>query len=157
MSQTQTAGTASAVWSAPPRPRSPVSTQAGFTLVELAVVLFILAVAAAILLPRLPRLTGTERTTAVRRLALALEATHEEAAVKKKAWRSSTISLTTPMRRRSGATLSTLTRSGRGPSSSFPREFAFAPSGPRSTGFYLKERFARACAPKATPPTPTFT
>lgn len=58
--------------------------QAGFTLVELAVVLLILSVALAILLPRLPRLTGTERTAAVRRLALTLRAVHEEAAVKKK-------------------------------------------------------------------------
>lgn len=57
----------------------------GFTLVELAVVLLILSMAVAILMPRLPRLTGTERKTAVRRLALALEAGHEEAAIKKKA------------------------------------------------------------------------
>jgi prepilin-type N-terminal cleavage/methylation domain-containing protein len=59
--------------------------KAGFTLVELAVVLLILAVATAILLPTLPRLTGSERTTAVRRLALQIRETHEEASFKKKA------------------------------------------------------------------------
>lgn len=62
----------------------------GFTLMELVVVVAILAVAAAILFPRLPRLTGTERTAAIRRLALTLQADHEEAAIKKKALRSST-------------------------------------------------------------------
>ena len=69
----------------------------GFTLVELAVVLLILSVTFAILLPRLPRLTGAEKTSAVRRLAQVAQATHEEAAVKKKAWPSGTISPTTPM------------------------------------------------------------
>jgi prepilin-type N-terminal cleavage/methylation domain-containing protein len=57
----------------------------GFTLVELAVVLLILSVTFAILLPRLPRLTGTENTSAVRRLAQVAQAAHEESAVKKKA------------------------------------------------------------------------
>lgn len=57
----------------------------GFTLVELAVVLLILSVTIAILLPRLPRLTGTEQSSALRRLVLTAEASHEEAAVKKKA------------------------------------------------------------------------
>jgi len=57
----------------------------GFTLVELAVVLAVLSVAVAILLPRLPRLTGTEQTSALRRLILTAQASHEEAAVKKKA------------------------------------------------------------------------
>lgn len=82
---------------------------AGFTLMELAVVLAILAVAAAILLPRLPRLTGTERTTAIRRLALTLEGHHEEAAIKKKAWRSSTTSRRTPTPLKSGVTTNALT------------------------------------------------
>ncbi len=59
--------------------------RAGFTLMELALVVAILAVATAILLPRLPRLAGTERTTAVRRLALILESVHDEASLKKKA------------------------------------------------------------------------
>lgn len=58
---------------------------AGFTLMELVLVVAILAMVTAILLPRLPRLTGTERTTAVRRLALILESVHDEAALKKKA------------------------------------------------------------------------
>jgi prepilin-type N-terminal cleavage/methylation domain-containing protein len=57
----------------------------GFTLVELAVVLLILSVTFAVLLPRLPRLTGAENATAVRRLAQVVQATHEESAVKKKA------------------------------------------------------------------------
>lgn len=57
----------------------------GFTLVELAVVLLILSVVIAILLPRLPRLTGTEQASALRRLILTAQASHEEAAVKKKA------------------------------------------------------------------------
>lgn len=59
--------------------------RAGFTLVELAVVLVILTVATALLLPRLPRVSGTEKTTAIRKLAIALEETHAEAAFKKKA------------------------------------------------------------------------
>lgn len=60
-------------------------TNDGFTLVELAVVLLILSLTVAILLPRLPKLTGTEKTAALRRLVLTVQATHEEAAVKKKA------------------------------------------------------------------------
>lgn len=57
----------------------------GFTLIELAVVLAILSIAVAVLLPHLPRLTGSEQTSALRRLILTAQASHEEAAVKKKA------------------------------------------------------------------------
>ncbi|MBI5441329.1 MAG: type II secretion system protein [Deltaproteobacteria bacterium] len=57
----------------------------GFTLIELAVVLLILSVAVAVLLPTLPRLTGRERVTAVRKLCLAVQETRDEAVFKKKA------------------------------------------------------------------------
>ena len=57
----------------------------GFTLIEPAVVLSVLCIAVAVLLPHLPRLTGTEQTSALRRLILTAQASHEEAAVKKKA------------------------------------------------------------------------
>ncbi len=56
----------------------------GFTLVELAVVLLILSVVTAILLPSLPRLTGADKTAAVRRLAAKIESLREEAPLKKK-------------------------------------------------------------------------
>jgi prepilin-type N-terminal cleavage/methylation domain-containing protein len=69
--------------------------RAGFTLVEVAVVLLILSVAFAVILPSLPRLTGSEKTTALRLLALQIRAVHEDAAFKKKAWLSSTISART--------------------------------------------------------------
>ncbi len=61
-----------------PRPR------AGFSLVELAVVLFILSVAISILLPRLPGLERSRRDAALRRLSGAVQALHEEALFKKK-------------------------------------------------------------------------
>jgi prepilin-type N-terminal cleavage/methylation domain-containing protein len=57
----------------------------GFSLVELAVVLFVLSVAVAILLPRLPGLEGGRRDAALRRLSGAVQALHEEALFKKKA------------------------------------------------------------------------
>ncbi|MDW7709274.1 MAG: type II secretion system protein [Deferrisomatales bacterium] len=57
----------------------------GFTLVELAVVLLILAVALSVLLPRLPRLGEGQKNQALRRLAATAQALHEEAAFKKKA------------------------------------------------------------------------
>jgi prepilin-type N-terminal cleavage/methylation domain-containing protein len=58
----------------------------GFTLVELAVVLFILAVSLSILLPRLPGLSQGRKNAALRQLAAVAQALHEEAAFKKKAW-----------------------------------------------------------------------
>lgn len=63
-----------------------IRRRAGFTLVELAVVLLILSLAVAVILPSLPRLSGSQKTTAVRHLAMKIRATHEEAAFKKKAW-----------------------------------------------------------------------
>jgi prepilin-type N-terminal cleavage/methylation domain-containing protein len=56
-----------------------------FTLVELAVTLVILSVAAAILLPSLPRLTGSEQKGAMRSLAFAIQENRDEAVFKKKA------------------------------------------------------------------------
>ncbi len=57
----------------------------GFSLIELAVVLLILSLVVAILLPSLPRLTGSDRTAAMRKLCLAVQENHEEAIFKKKA------------------------------------------------------------------------
>ncbi len=61
------------------RPRS------GFTLLELAVVVFILSVAVAILLPRLPGVAQSRKNAALRRLAGTAQELYEEAAFKKKA------------------------------------------------------------------------
>ncbi len=60
--------------------------RAGFTLIEVAVVLFILVVAFSILLPRLPRTADSRNREALRRLAASVQALHEEATFKKKAW-----------------------------------------------------------------------
>ena len=62
------------------------SPRAGFTLIELAVVLFILTAAFAILLPRLPGLDTGRKNSALRRLSASVQALHEEALFKKKAW-----------------------------------------------------------------------
>lgn len=58
----------------------------GFSLLELTVVLFILSVALAVLMPRLPGLSESRRNSALRRLAGMAQALHEDAAFKKKAW-----------------------------------------------------------------------
>jgi prepilin-type N-terminal cleavage/methylation domain-containing protein len=58
----------------------------GFSLLELTVVLFILSIALAVLLPRLPGLSESRKNAALRRLAGMAQALHEEAAFKKKAW-----------------------------------------------------------------------
>lgn len=58
---------------------------AGFTLIELAVVLVILSVAFSLLLPRLPSANRARTDAALRRLAFAVQALHEEATFKKKA------------------------------------------------------------------------
>lgn len=63
----------------------------GFTLIELVVVVLILSVAFALVLPRLPNVTGAEKRTELRRLALSAQSLHEHAAFKKKALRSSMI------------------------------------------------------------------
>ncbi len=57
----------------------------GFTLLELAVVLAIVAVTFAILFPRLPGVQESRTDAALRRLAGAVQVLHEEAAFKKKA------------------------------------------------------------------------
>ncbi len=62
-------------------------SRSGFTLIELAVVLFILSVLVAILLPRLPRTSDSRNREALRRLAASVQALYEEATFKKKAWR----------------------------------------------------------------------
>ncbi|MDF1553697.1 MAG: prepilin-type N-terminal cleavage/methylation domain-containing protein [Deferrisomatales bacterium] len=59
--------------------------RAGFSLVELAVVLFVVSVAISILLPRLPGLESSRRDAALRRISGAVQALHEEALFKKKA------------------------------------------------------------------------
>lgn len=59
----------------------------GFTLIELAVVVFLLSLLTAVLLPRLPRPAGLRANEALRRLAGAVQTLHEESAFKKKAWR----------------------------------------------------------------------
>jgi len=59
--------------------------RAGFTLLELLVVILLLGIALSVVLPRLPRLTGAERSAALRRLAFANQVLHEHAAFKKKA------------------------------------------------------------------------
>ena len=63
----------------------PPRYDAGFTLIELAVVLFILSAAVAILLPRLPSLDTGRKNAALRRLSASVQALHEEALFKKKA------------------------------------------------------------------------
>ena len=60
------------------------SRRAGFTLLELVLVIVILAVAASLVLPRLPRMASSERNEALRKLAYATQALHEHAAFKKK-------------------------------------------------------------------------
>jgi prepilin-type N-terminal cleavage/methylation domain-containing protein len=57
----------------------------GFTYVELAVVMLILSVLLVLTLPRIPRIAGSERDEALRRLAYSTQTLYEEAALKKKA------------------------------------------------------------------------
>lgn len=59
--------------------------RAGFTLIEVTVVLLILAIAVSILLPRLPRTADSQNREALRRLAASVQALHEDATFKKKA------------------------------------------------------------------------
>lgn len=56
----------------------------GFTLLELVVVLFILAAASAVVLPRLPRSASIERSEALRLMSLHSQAIFEHSAIKKK-------------------------------------------------------------------------
>lgn len=58
--------------------------RSGFTLVELVLVVFILGLAALVLLPRLPGLSQGRIDSALRRLAIAVQVTYEDAAFKKK-------------------------------------------------------------------------
>jgi len=62
------------------------STRRGFTLLELVLVLTILAIAAGVLLPHLPGVAQARWNAGLRRLAMAAQATYEQAAFKKKAW-----------------------------------------------------------------------
>jgi len=62
------------------------SSRRGFTLLELVLVLTILAMAIGVLLPRLPGVTQARWNAGLRRLAMAAQATYEQAAFKKKAW-----------------------------------------------------------------------
>ena len=62
-----------------------IRSRAGFTLIELAVVLFILSLAVAFLLPRLPGLDTGRKNAALRRLSASVQRLHEEALFKKKA------------------------------------------------------------------------
>ena len=61
------------------------SSKGGFTLLELVVVLFILAAASAIVLPRLPRSASMERSEALRLMSIHSQAAFEHSAIKKKA------------------------------------------------------------------------
>lgn len=65
--------------------RSRRPSRDGFTLIELVIVILILAAASAIVWPRLPSLSSTERNEALRKLAYANQVLHEHAAFKKKA------------------------------------------------------------------------
>jgi prepilin-type N-terminal cleavage/methylation domain-containing protein len=60
--------------------------RAGFTLIELAVVLLILSVAVTILLPHLPGVTQGRKDRALRRIVESVQVLYEEAAFKKKVW-----------------------------------------------------------------------
>ncbi len=59
-------------------------SRTGFTLVELVLVLFILSLAAMVLLPRLPGLSQGRIDAALRRLAISVQAAYEDASFKKK-------------------------------------------------------------------------
>jgi prepilin-type N-terminal cleavage/methylation domain-containing protein len=58
------------------------TTQAGFTLIELSIVILIIAIVARIAIPRLRSLTGAELTATTRRLANTTRYLYEEAALR---------------------------------------------------------------------------
>ena len=58
--------------------------RSGFTLIELAVVLFILSAVVSILLPRLPGLDTGRRNASLRRLSACVQALHEQALFQKR-------------------------------------------------------------------------
>ncbi len=58
--------------------------KSGFTLIELMVVIAIIAVAYAIIAPRLPKLASTQRSETIKKIAYTCEAMFEHAAAKKK-------------------------------------------------------------------------
>jgi prepilin-type N-terminal cleavage/methylation domain-containing protein len=60
------------------------NSRSGFTLIELVVVLFILAAASAVILPRLPRSSSMERSEALRLISANTQAVFEHSAIKKK-------------------------------------------------------------------------
>jgi len=62
-----------------PRTRSP---QSGFTLIELAIVVLVIAIVARIAIPKLRSVTGAELTAATRRLANTTRYLYEEAALR---------------------------------------------------------------------------
>jgi prepilin-type N-terminal cleavage/methylation domain-containing protein len=61
-----------------------INSRNGFTLLELVVVMFIIAAATAVILPRLPRSSSMERSEALRLMSAHTQAVFEHSAIKKK-------------------------------------------------------------------------